>query len=147
MTISRILLAVDDSEFSVQAANAANGLAKTLNAHVAIITVIDPALVAIGADTVVYPIEQMGELKEAAEKLIATVKGRLDASVTTDDFIAEGKPSDEIVFVANKWGADLIIIGTHGRTGLKHLIMGSVAENVIRHSKVPVLVIPSKGDN
>lgn len=56
-------------------------------------------------------------------------------------FIKDGKPAAKIVETANEWGADYIVIGTHGRTGISHLLMSSVAEHVIRHSKVPVLVI------
>jgi nucleotide-binding universal stress UspA family protein len=58
--------------------------------------------------------------------------------------VEEGKPYETILKVASEWAADLIIIGTHGRTGLSHLLMGSVAENVVRHSEIPVMIIPSK---
>ena len=46
--------------------------------------------------------------------------------------------------VADEWAADLIVMGTHGRTGLSHILMGSIAEHVVRHAKIPVLIIPSK---
>lgn len=59
----------------------------------------------------------------------------------------EGKPAEEILNIANNWEADLIVAGTHGRTGLQHLLTGSVAEYLIRHAKIPVMVIPSKGTN
>ena len=53
-----------------------------------------------------------------------------------------GRPQDEIVKCAEDQKADLIIMGTHGRTGLAHFLVGSVAERVVRTSKVPVLTVP-----
>lgn len=144
MIISKILVAVDDSEFSDNTAIAALELAKTLKASLAIVNVIDPALLAIGADSVVYPLEQMHELKTGSEAIVKKYKNQVGNEVSVEEFVAEGKPSDEIVAIAKKCNADMIVIGTHGRTGVMHLIMGSVAESVIRHSNIPVLVIPSK---
>ncbi|MEO8147967.1 MAG: universal stress protein [Bacteroidia bacterium] len=144
MQISRILVAVDDSDFSSKTATAAHELAKTLKAGLAIVNVMDPAILAISADSVVYPMEQMVDLKKGAEMLIQKIRQQLGDDIPLADFIGEGKPSEEIVAIANQWNADLIVIGTHGRTGVMHLIMGSVAESVIRHSNIPVLVMPSK---
>ncbi|HEY0769691.1 MAG TPA: universal stress protein, partial [Sphingobacteriaceae bacterium] len=53
-----------------------------------------------------------------------------------------GNPRDEILITADEWNADLIIVGTHGRTGFDHFISGSVAEGVARKAKCPVLIIP-----
>ena len=144
MQISRILVAIDESNFTDKTLGLAHDLAKTLKANLAIVNVIDPAIVAIGADSVVYPMEQMVDLKAASESLIKRVKQQLGNDVPVFDFIVNGKPSEEIVTIANQWNADLIIMGTHGRTGLMHLIMGSVTESVIRHTNIPVLVVPGK---
>jgi nucleotide-binding universal stress UspA family protein len=144
MKISKILVAIDDSSFTNKTLNVAFDLAKTLNASMALVNVIDPAIVAVGADSVVYPMEQMGDLKKAADELIKKVRLQLGNEIPLEDFISEGKPNDEIIAIAKQWNADLIVIGTHGRTGLMHMIMGSVAESVIRHSNIPVLVVPSK---
>ena len=54
----------------------------------------------------------------------------------------EGTPQKEIISKAIKWNADIIIVGTHGRTGLEHLLLGSVAEYIVRHSPIPVMVVP-----
>ncbi len=59
-------------------------------------------------------------------------------------FIEEGKPFEVILKVAEEWQADWIVIGTHGRKGFSHLLMGSVAEKVIRHSTRPLFVIPTR---
>ena len=58
-------------------------------------------------------------------------------------FAEEGSPYELILKIADEWAADLIIMGTHGRTGLAHLLMGSVAEKVIRHSIKPLFIIPT----
>ena len=54
-----------------------------------------------------------------------------------------GPPSDEVLRVADEVGASYIVVGTHGRTGLAHLLMGSVAEQIVRRAKVPVLAVPT----
>jgi hypothetical protein len=56
-------------------------------------------------------------------------------------FTPIGLPKEEILNTAKEWQADLIVMGTHGRTGLLHLVMGSVAEHIVRHATVPVLVV------
>ena len=144
MLISKILVAVDDSDFTNQTINFALELAKNLKATLAIVNVIDAAIVAVGADSVVFPMEQITELKKNAEDLISSIKQKLGNEITVEEYITEGKPSDEIIAVAGKINANLIVMGTHGRTGVMHLIMGSVAESVIRHSNIPVLVVPGK---
>ncbi|QDU93577.1 universal stress protein [Lignipirellula cremea] len=62
-----------------------------------------------------------------------------DTRVACRRFLLEGPPAQALVQFAAEEGVDLIVMGTHGRTGLSRLLMGSVAEEVIRHSKVPVL--------
>jgi len=64
-----------------------------------------------------------------------------DARVRTHTVLAEGVPFDQILRVARRLRCDLIVIATHGRTGLKHAIMGSVAENVVRRAPCPVLTV------
>jgi nucleotide-binding universal stress UspA family protein len=61
-------------------------------------------------------------------------------------FTEEGNPYEAILRVAKEWEADLIVLGTHGRTGLSHLLIGSVAEKVIRHSTIPIFIVPIKHD-
>lgn len=57
---------------------------------------------------------------------------------------ADGKPADQILRYANEFSIDLIILGTHGRTGLTHILVGSVAEHVMQHSKCPVVTARSR---
>jgi nucleotide-binding universal stress UspA family protein len=62
-------------------------------------------------------------------------------------FIEQGKPYEIILKIADEWGADVIVMGTHGRKGLSHLLIGSVAEEVIRHTKKTLVVIPVSESN
>jgi len=77
-----------------------------------------------------------------AEEHLADLSERVGKDgVTPKTFIRLGKPEDEIVKFANENAVDLIAMGTHGRTGLAHMLVGSVAERVVRISKCPVLTI------
>jgi nucleotide-binding universal stress UspA family protein len=79
------------------------------------------------------------EGKSATEYVVDTGK---KADVEVEPIIIEGNPADGIVRFATENGIDLIVMGTLGRTGISHLLLGSVAENVVRHSKTQVLVVP-----
>jgi universal stress protein A len=76
--------------------------------------------------------KELAEWKHEAEKLVRR-------SVTAAN--VEGVPWDQIVKYAHEHQSDLIVVGTHGRTGLKHVLIGSVAERVVRHAACPVLVV------
>jgi nucleotide-binding universal stress UspA family protein len=80
--------------------------------------------------------------KETAEKQLAIATQRIPVEIGSRTVVATGDSADEIVRLAKTEAADLIMIATHGRTGWRHLVFGSVAEKVIRLSDRPVLVIP-----
>lgn len=143
MQINRILAAIDDSDFTSKVTQMAVAMAKAMNAQLGLISVVDPTPLVMSADNVVYPPEMITDLVNATNEMLENTKKELgDANVLV--FSPQGNPREMIIETARDWDADLIIIGTHGRTGLMHLVMGSVAESVIRHSNIPVLVVPSK---
>jgi nucleotide-binding universal stress UspA family protein len=75
-----------------------------------------------------------------AEAHLRDLAARLERDgVSAEVFVRVGKPADEILACAAEHGADIIVMGTHGRTGIRHLLAGSVAERVVRASAVPVL--------
>ena len=80
-------------------------------------------------------------LKEAQETIEQLIK-LFNGNKKLYKFTPEGFPKEEILNIAQEWRADVIVMGTHGRTGLSHFINGSIAEHVIRHACVPVMVIP-----
>jgi nucleotide-binding universal stress UspA family protein len=69
-----------------------------------------------------------------------------DAGVPVRFLLREGSPAPEIERAAREEGCDLVVLGTHGRTGLAHLLMGSIAERVVRTAPCPVLVVKSRGE-
>lgn len=143
MSLNKILIAVDSSEFSIAAARKGLDLAYQLNANAALLYVVDTSKAMGNVEAGISPQEALIVLKKEAEQtldeLAAMYSGRAPLK-----FMPEGHPSQDIIKTAETWGADLIVIGTHGRTGLVHLLVGSVAEYVMRHSKVPVMVVPSR---
>lgn len=142
MKFYKVLIAVDSSAFSLEAAEAGIALTHALNAEVALVYVIDRKKESVVAE--VGPTREQSEtilLKEAEETLEQIIK-MYNGKNKLYKFTPEGFPKEEIINTANEWGADVIVIGTHGRSGLSHLFNGSVAEDVIKLSSIPVLVIP-----
>ncbi len=144
MLYSKILIAVDNSEFSIKAAQNGFKLAKQLDATVALLYVVDTTKAVANIDTGVYPEQALFLLKKEAEQTLNKLADMNDGDTEVIKFMPQGIPTKDIIKTAEKWEADLIVLGTHGRTGLMHLLVGSVSESIIRHSKIPVMVFPSK---
>jgi len=84
-------------------------------------------------------------MERAVEGLAAEEKRVRDAGIATDSATLVGRPDSEIVARAAETKADLIVMGTHGRSGLAHALLGSVAERVVQHAPCPVLIVPKRG--
>lgn len=141
MPFKRILVAFDGSEQSAKAFNAATNLAKELKSKLAIVNVLDPDFAIENPDAGMVRELILKDMREDQKKLIEQIlENPLNEEPTI--YTAEGNPYKEILIAAESFKADIILLGTHGRTGLSRLLMGSVAEQVIRHSKKPVLVYP-----
>jgi nucleotide-binding universal stress UspA family protein len=142
MNYKNILIAVDGSDCSKNAAQKGIELANQLSASVMLLCVVDMTN-AISSTSVngIIDTEMIQAFKDEAERVVKELAGKTSADMITTLTI-EGIPQYEIRNVARSKKADMIIMGTHGRTGLRHLVMGSVAEYVIRHATIPVLVIP-----
>ena len=81
-------------------------------------------------------------MRESADReLSKLVVDEVRGVVAADTLVRTGAPTEEIVNAAKKLPADIIVISTHGRGGLKHVLLGSVAERVVRHAPCPVLVV------
>jgi nucleotide-binding universal stress UspA family protein len=142
MQFKKILIAVDNSEHSKKAVNAGIQLAKKLDAQIALVCGVE--YIASTADNMVIPLGILQLQKEEAKKSLDEMSKLYEGNHRVELFSPEGSVKDEVLSTADKWNADIIVIGTHGRTGLSHLLLGSVAEYVVRHAKVPVLVVPLK---
>lgn len=143
MSYSKILIAVDSSEFSMQAAKKGLDLAHQLEAEVALLYVVDTSRAIGNIDAGILPEQAMIIVKKEVEQTLDELATMYNGNSILK-FMPEGHPTKDILKTAEIWEADLIVMGTHGRTGLMHLLVGSVAEYVVRHSKIPVMVVPSK---
>ncbi|MGH8510931.1 MAG: universal stress protein [Gammaproteobacteria bacterium] len=146
LVINRILCPIDFSKPSARALEYALALAERLGAQVDVVHAYEPPVYAVADGTVElfpYLYLEEGLAKGLRERLEQFVKDTAAEAPTTTVHLAEGVPYLQIVEFAKQQQADLIVIGTHGRTGLSHMILGSVAERVVRTSEVPVLTIRS----
>jgi nucleotide-binding universal stress UspA family protein len=141
MSFRKILVAVDESAFAARAADVGFELARSLGAEVAIIHVVDPAVDAYAPEGGM-PVSQLVTLaQQDGRRLLAAFAQRAALQPALHEFIHVGKTATEIVKAAKDWPADLIVIGSHGRGGIDRLLLGSVAEAVMRHAVCPVLVV------
>ncbi|MCP9468781.1 MAG: universal stress protein [Nitrospira sp.] len=140
MNVEHILLATDFSAHAERAEAYACSLAETWGAELTIMTVLefDPGL---NPD---YPVNQLylNELMKQATQDLDAAKERVgERGVVVRSRLARGIPSKEIVAAAEAEKADLIVVGTAGKSGLEHVLLGSTAERVIRTSPCPVLAV------
>jgi nucleotide-binding universal stress UspA family protein len=148
----RILIAIDDSASSEKAAQYGFHLAHVMHAHVALLNVMDPPTTTYSGDPLLgqQPLV-MPEIAEMQEEASRTVLEKYSSFWKSEKELVTyskiGNPRVEILATAEEWKADLIILGTHGRTGFDHFISGSVSEGVARRSLCPVLIVPSKTDH
>ncbi|WP_423792199.1 universal stress protein [Methanocaldococcus indicus] len=137
----KIVIPTDGSDVSNEALKHGYYIAKKMDAEVYVIYVVDISpFVGLPAEGTWEMIEQM--LKEEGEEILKKSKeiaNEYDLDVKTE--LLEGIPAKEIVEFAEKIKADLIVMGTTGKTGLERILLGSVAERVIKNSHCPVLVV------
>jgi nucleotide-binding universal stress UspA family protein len=138
-TLKTILYPTDFSKPSEVAFQFACSMARDHGAQVIIMHVAPPMIVAGEVMVPLPPEDYKAQIWESFRKLQATDPRARELRVETR--LAEGDPAYEIVVAAKETGADLIVMGTHGRTGLSRLILGSVAEHVLRKSPCPVLTV------
>lgn len=148
MVFSRMLIAVDGSPCSENAAKKGIELATTLQIPLALFSVIDRSQEIIPTDLEVKPIQTGTFLEEQARKNIRDITQKYvprSMEGNIHQVLTEGLPREEILRKLKDWNADILIVGTHGRKGLAHFLLGSTAEYLVRHAKVPVLVVPYEG--
>jgi nucleotide-binding universal stress UspA family protein len=139
----RILVAVDGSDFSMAAVDQAISLGGICHSKIFVISVV-----------ALYP-EQMEVAPNLVETMSEEVRQHLDeakqkvdkANISCETIVhMGGTPHEFIIQEAKDKNIDLILMGTHGRTGLKRVLLGSVAQNVIAHAPCPVMVVPTTAE-
>lgn len=148
MRLKRILVPTDFSEFSLQALQNAVDLCKRFKARIFLLHCLEPIYFAAPVD-VYAPSANLGmllqEQRQSAEKQLARLARVLEKRrVPVRTVLVTGSPHRVIVENVKKLSADLIVMSTHGRGGFSHLVMGSVAEKVIRGAPCPVLTVRAK---
>ena len=154
MEITKILIGIDESKYADNAAQYGFNLARKLNAAVGIVSIVEPipASVTPLSDTSfgmpfeaaadVNSVEMMETQNQAADSLLNRIVAKYGTDMQVTQYTDYGSSADGIVNCAATFLADLIIVGTHKRSGFDRLLMGSVAEDVVRHANIPVMVVP-----
>jgi nucleotide-binding universal stress UspA family protein len=142
MSTPHFLVPIDFSACAEQALDYAIRLARTLKARLTVLHVIQPVPMA-GVDMgVALPETYLRELEEAVQRNMEEALTRVTAAgLTAERVVLYGVPFQEIVEAAKARQVDLIVMGTHGHTGLMYVFLGSVAEKVVRLAPCSVLVV------
>lgn len=138
----KILLAIDDSKCSQAALKSVVTRVCSPGTEVKVLHVIEPPSHLLGREMKVFDPEfeavwnaRRDQAKPLVSKAMATLRG---AGLSVTPALQEGDPRSQIIDVAKEWHADLIVLGSHGRTGLQRFLLGSVSEAVVRHAHCSV---------
>jgi nucleotide-binding universal stress UspA family protein len=135
-----ILFPTDFSAYSDDAFEVARALAREFQARLVVLHVAPPMVVVFGEGVLpAEPTPHPEALKERLQQVYTA-----EPPVRIEHRLTEGEAAPEILRMADEVGCDLIVMGTHGRTGLQRMVMGSVAEQVVRKAKCPVLTVKSQ---
>lgn len=138
----KILCPVDFSAGSERALQKSEELARALGAEIEILHVYQLPVLALPDAPVTVSPGFVADLTHRAERAILPLRTGLEArGIPTKSRLMEGAPADVIVARARELGAELIVMGTHGRSGFKRFLLGSTAERVVRTATVPVLTV------
>jgi nucleotide-binding universal stress UspA family protein len=145
----KILLALDGSRFSEIATNLLIGHTKATGAEVRLLHVVEsfPESLAkdLGsADAPAFAAARLQRRNWSEELLAQAAEKLISAGFKVTSSIVEGDPKSAILDMAEAWGADLIVVGSHGRTGLERFLIGSVSEAVARHARCSVEIVRSR---
>jgi len=147
MNYKKILIAIDDRENSINVAKKGFELADQLKAEVGIIYAADLSKIIINYGMVnpqqgLYLKDSITELKYSVNIAIDNILEKCKRDKNTKRFTPKGNPRDLILETSEEWGADLIVIGLHGKSGIGIFFMGSISQYISLNSKVPVLIVP-----
>ncbi len=141
----RILVPVDGSATSRRGLEEAARLAKSLQAQLRLLHVVDESALTLNPEVTTATTPLIDEFVAGGKEVLRSgLELAQGLGVTAETVLYEnlsGRVADLILQEAKKWGADLVVMGTHGRRGLRHAVLGSDAEAVVRSSTVPVLLV------
>jgi nucleotide-binding universal stress UspA family protein len=141
----RILLPTDGSQGTDRAVDEAIGLAAETGAELHVLFVVDAANVPYAPEMTDERLET--QLRGIGEEAIESIRERAETEgVAVREAIENGTPHREVLSYVDREGVDLVVMGTHGRSGLDKYLLGSVTERVVRSADVPVLTVRVDGD-
>jgi universal stress protein A len=146
LPIKKIICSTDFSDPSYEGIKAATELADHFTAELLLLHAVTPVptMAGAGAPTGFHIPSMLKEMEEHAAKMLEGIKsGKIKKSIKTRTMVVHGRPADEIVRTAEEEKADMIIIATHGQSGWRRFISGSVTERVVRMASCPVLAVPA----
>ena len=142
LNIRTILVPVDFEEASDRAVQAAAELAKTFGAKVVLMHAYELPFYPYPGASPVGTTDLPRAIRDAATAGLDVIAARIkDKVAVVETLLRAGPPADEILAVAKDKRVDLIVMGTHGRTGIAHALLGSIAEKVLRRAELPVLTV------
>jgi nucleotide-binding universal stress UspA family protein len=142
MIVQHVLVPIDFSATADQALTYSIALAQQLQARLTLLHVLDLTPVTMDEMTPGMTATYLDDLETNAQHLLQASRERVQrVGLQAESLLVQGTPTQMIVDTASEQGVDLIIMGTHGRTGLAHVFLGSVAEHVVRQAPCPVLVV------
>lgn len=142
ISIKTILVGIDFSSYSDRALDYALDFAEKFDAEILLVHVIESFNYSVTDSMTVVGHEKALSVTAAA-LLENQLKGLKDQHVSIRSYLTNGTPYREIINKAEEEGVDLIVLGTHGRSGMEHLLLGNVAERVVRTATCPVLTVRS----
>lgn len=147
LKLARLLVPVDFSDCSLRALDYALALAEQFGSKIILLHIVEPAVYPENYLVASPALDETNQnlLESARERLLALSQKRIGHRVPAETLARMGRAHSEIPDTAKALGADLIILGTHGYTGLKHVLLGSTAERVVRHAPCPVLTVRHPG--
>ena len=144
----KILVPLDGSHTSKMGLKEAIRLARNQKATLRLIHVVDELVVMPSTEGAIYLGDMLEGLREAGKRILRDAEAQVrKQGLKAQSLMLEtvgARAADLVVRQAKKWGADIIVLGTHGRRGVRRLVMGSDAEEIVRTASVPVLLVRSR---
>jgi nucleotide-binding universal stress UspA family protein len=158
MNIKKVLIGIDSSKIAEHAAEYGFELARAFKGRVGLVHVIEPTIMPLTnnvdpmlggtmQDMGANDVELVDIQNEASKRVVHNIIEKFGKDISITHFTEFGDTADGIIEASKEFNADIIVVGTHSRTGLDRLLMGSVAEHVVRHATVPVFVVPLPNHN
>lgn len=143
LTLRRVMVPIDFSDYSVKALHYATAFAQQFGAALVLVHVTEPTVFPseLGYGPLATEVIEQHIRQDAQARLNSLAQQCIACGLKVETGVRVGRPYNEIVKAAEEHDVDLIIIATHGFTGLTHVLLGSTAERVVRHARCPVLVV------